>query len=354
MFENIILFAILFVFILMCIMVPMSVLFIFIIFIAAYCCDLILKKIFPNKKDEVLKNILFVIIFVFVLFTWLEDCGGMICNNIPKLSYKIANYNYSIKALSFINNIHLGNTKISYILRKNLFKQYKNIKNGFNDKDYEAIGTFNNINEDYIKIESKYSDKINQEYKQLYLNELKNNLDNYIDRNKNLGILRFSKYERTAVKGSGVARFLLNIHPKAYSVPNRIIFYPQLALSYLYQADIKQSKETINELTKILYNFEVVLNQEKNNNSEDYKNNKMDFYRVFHDNKNKNIMNYSYPVFINKYPETILQMQWEIDKDNICSNTYIFDFYLESLKYGSLENPEIMRIIKDECKYNKE
>lgn len=250
-----------------------------------------------------------------------------------------------------MNNIHLGNTKISYILRKNLLKQYKNIKNGFNDKDYEAIGTFCNINEDYIKTESKYTENINKEYKQLYLSELKNNLDNYVDRNNNLGILRFSEYESTAIRGSALACLLLDIHPKAYSVPNRIIFYPQLALSYLYQANIEQSEETINELTEILFNFDVVLNQEKNNNSSDYQNNNKDFYRIFHNSKNKNMQNYSYPVFINKYPETILQMQLNVDKENICSNTYIFDYYLESLKYGSEENPEIIRIIKDECKY---
>lgn len=327
-------------------------LFLVVIFTPACFLNLILKKIFPNKKNETLKNILFIVIFFFVLFTWIEDCCGLIFDNKATLSYKIANYNYSIKALSFINNIHLGNTKISYILRKSLLEQYKNIKNDFNDKDYEAIGTFSNINEDYIKTESKYVDNINKEYKQLYLNELKNNLDNYVDRNNNLGILRFSKYERTANRGSSLTCLLLDIHPKAYSVPNRIIFYPQLALSYLYQANIEQSKETINELTKILFNFDVVLNQEKNNNSEDYKNNKRDFYRIFHNNKDKNMMNYSYPVFINKYPETILQMQWNIDKENICSNTYIFDFYLESLKYGFLENPEIIRIIKDECNYN--
>lgn len=119
----------------------------------------------------------------------------------------------------------------------------------------------------------------------------------------------------------------------------------------MYQVNIEQSEETINELTEILFNFDVVLNQEKNNNSSDYQNNNRDFYRIFHNSKNKNMQNYSYPVFINKYPETILQMQWNVDKENICSNTYIFDYYLESLKYGSEENPEIIRIIKDECKY---
>lgn len=328
-------------------------LFLIIFFTPVYFLNLILKKIFPNEKDETFKNILFIVIYVFVLFTWLEDCCGLIFDNKPTLSYKIANYNYSIKALSFMNNIHLGNTKISYILRKNLLKQYKNIKNGFNDKDYEAIGTFCNINEDYIKTESKYTENINKEYKQLYLSELKNNLDNYVDRNNNLGILRFSEYESTAIRGSALACLLLDIHPKAYSVPNRIIFYPQLALSYLYQANIEQSEETINELTEILFNFDVVLNQEKNNNSSDYQNNNRDFYRIFHNSKNKNMQNYSYPVFINKYPETILQMQWNVDKENICSNTYIFDYYLESLKYSSEENPEIIRIIKDECKYKK-
>lgn len=324
----------------------------FVILLTPACIlNLILKKIFPNDKDETRKNILFVVIYFFILLTWIEDCSGLVYDNKYTLSYKVANYNYSIKALSFINNIHLGNTKIAYILRKNLFKQYRNIKNDFNVRDYEAIGTFSNINEDYIKINSKYEDKINKEYKQLYLNELKDNLDNYVNRNNNLGILRFPEYKRTANRGSGLACLLLDLHPKAYSVPNRIIFYPQLALSYLNQANIEQSKETINELTEILFNFEVVLNQEKNNNSEDYKNNKRDFYRIFHKTKNKNIMSYSYPVFINKYPETILQMQWDTDKENICSNTYIFDYYLESLKYGFLENPEIMRIIKDKCKY---
>lgn len=324
----------------------------FIILLApAAILNSILKKILPNEKDETRRNILFVVIYFFILLTWMEDCSGLVYDNKYTLSYKVANYNYSIKALSFINNIHLGNTKFSYILRKNLFKQYRNIKNDFNVRDYEAIGTFCNINEDYIKINSKYEDKINKEYKQLYLNELKDNLDNYVDRNNNLGILRLPEYERTANRGSGLTCLLLNIHPKAYSVPNRIIFYPQLALSYLYQANIEQSKETINELTEILFNFEVVLNQEKNNNSEDYKNNKRDFYRIFHQTKNKNVISYSYPVFINKYPETILQMQWNIDKNNICSKTDIFDYYLKSLEYGSIEDPMIMHIIKEDCKY---
>ena len=105
-------------------------LFLIIFFTPVYFLNLILKKIFPNEKDETFKNILFIVIYVFVLFTWLEDCCGLIFDNKPTLSYKIANYNYITYALYAYKNEQWYNvSRKTYVSREfGLFDEVKFIK----------------------------------------------------------------------------------------------------------------------------------------------------------------------------------------------------------------------------------
>ena len=316
---------------------------------------IILEKFFPDDKYETLRGFIILAFFAFVTMVWTVDFCHLIAEKKPFLSFKIPNYNYTIQVLNFIDNINLGNTSLAYAVRKNSFNQYKNIKAAFNDKDFESIGIFSDINEEYIKLDNKYGSKINNDYKQLYLQELKNNLNEYTDKNNNLCILRDEASSNHPIYGRGLwfVAIFGKIIPKMYFIPNRIFLYPRLALSYLYQSDINDSKESIIELTQILYRFDDICIQEKNSNSKDYKNLQMDFYKTLNKGKNKDINKYSYPVFINIYPKTIILMKKNVDNNYLCSDKRVFDYYLASLSLNMQEDPEIMHIVKDQCNYNK-
>ncbi|MBR6163380.1 hypothetical protein IKQ26_05795 [bacterium] len=320
--------------------IPAILLVVFIfIGIPFYLLNLILEKVFPNKNNTKLKNIILCCVFLLIMTPWLRDCMQATVES-PRLAFRIANYQYTHRILCVIDFVRLGNIKIADSLRHNVFNQYMKIKNSFKDNEYEAIGLFSHINDEYINIQNKCN--IDAKYKQLYLDELKRNLDSYIIRNSNLDMDRLDwRY------------FAYNIpFIKDYYIPNRINFYPRLALSYLYQADIQNSKETIYELSNILLNFDIVLNQEKENNTRDYRTKQTEYNYIIQKKLLRHLRDYTYPVFINQYPQAIIKMAKDLEDENLCSMTIIFDYYFESLKYGYNENPEIMHIIKDQCNYD--
>ena len=289
------------------------------------------RKIFPNKtsKEITMYQMCPALIILYLIWLWLINYFLYI-QDLP--SDKIASYKYTINVLSVIDNVNLGNTQIANVIRMNLYKQYKSIKNILPDDSYTIIGIFNDINNEYIKIKSKYGSNSDDNYENLYKEELKNNLKEYIFRNKTIDNMTygyFSDYLRLK-----------------YVIPNRIVFYPKLALSYLSNGNILKTRDSIQELTDILNNFEIVLTQEKNI--------KTSQYNLFKNGiGNQKEFKYTYPIFINQYSKAIILITKDIDNNNLCSKTDIFDYYLKSIyEYKQKADPIIFQIINDECKYN--
>lgn len=270
--------------------------------------------------------------FIFCIYLLISPFLVDIVTNVnekPSITYKIARYHYTVNILSILDKIKLNDTNIAYFFRNSVFNQYINIKNSFDKDAYNAIGCFNDIDleyERYFQNNSSYKEKYHQ-YNDKYLKELKSILKEYPTRNKTFYMLT-----------TRAAKDFLS-----YVIPNRLILYPKLALSYLNYSTFTKSEQTIQELTDILKIYDEIYNQE--NDSDNYQ------YQRFKGIRNQRKFYLVYPSFINKYSKEIILMKNDIDRDNICSNTDIFDYYLKSLKYGHIEEPEIMHIIKEECKY---
>lgn len=313
-------------------LIGITLIFIFIIFISIFLILFWLsKKLFPDFQSfsniPTKKQSIFIIIVFFLMFPWLVDWTAAFKEN-PFLAYKIANYHYTINILGILDKIKLKDTNIAYFFRNSMFNQYINIKNSFAKDAYNAIGCFNDIDLEYARYlqnTSTNKEKYNQ-YKDKYIKELKNILEEYSSRNHTL-------YMLTTRSRNDIS----------YTIPNRLIFYPKLALNYLHYSFSKNPNQSIEELTNILKAYDVIYKQEKDNDTYQY--------QLFNGAYNKYKFYLVYPSFINKYSKTIILMQNNIDKENICSQTDIFDYYLKSLEYDFIEDPIIMHIIKEDCKY---
>lgn len=313
-------------------LIGLTLIFFFIIFISIFIILFWLsKKLFPDFKSSpnipTKKQGIFIIIVFFLMFPWLVDWTAAFEEK-PFLAYKIANYHYTINILDILDKIKLNDTNIAYFFRNSMFNQYINIKNSFDKDIYNTIGCFNDIDLEYARYfqNNPTNKKKYNQYKDKYIKELKNILEEYSSRNQTLYMLTTRSWNDIS-----------------YTIPNRLIFYPKLALSYLSYSTFTKSEQTIQELTDILKIYDEIYNQEKDNDTYQY--------QLFNGASNKHKFYLVYPYFINKYSKAIILMQNDIDKENICSKTDIFDYYLKSLEYGSIEDPMIMHIIKEDCKY---
>ena len=283
-----------------------------------------------NIKNNETKRTVIVLVFVILLLSSLFYPFDIAENfSHYRFNFRIANYHFTKRCLLFTDYISLltkKTSKLSYIFRNSLLKQYLKINNNAPKNLYNSIGIFYDLHRDFqilyfINEKNNHSDvqKYN-DYKDKYIFELKKVLSEYSKRDNSINNF-------LDIKAYG---------DFAYKIPNRITLFPELANSYFLYTDF--SANDVDFLKNTLFSFDIILNQEKMKNSDQYRTKDRGIYKQQFDE--------NYKIFLYKYSKEIIKLENEILPAQICSQKNITDIYLKSLIENNIKiDNEIEKII---------
>ena len=288
------------------------------------------------KSLSVKQNILFIVIII-LFIPYLYDFSTLAAPKDFFTLCKVANFHYTERVLLQLDNLKLQDTKLSIIIRNNLMNQYMKLNNSFSSDNYNAIGFFYTISNEFEKysynrylqaenIKTKNTIDSYNAYKTIYLQELYKVLMEYSYRDK-------SKKMYLDIYG---------YHYLRYVIPNRITIFPYFALAYLKYNTIEIDEKNLKELKYIFSSFETIYNQEQNLNTQQYRarNNKI----------NKQIFDYYYPKFLNAYATEIIFIENKMNKESLCADIQYFKDYSQMTLFNGNKNKEILNIIH-QCNY---
>lgn len=275
------------------------------------------------------------IITILLILTYIYSMDIFWYGGNIKFNFKVANYhllNYCLFSSNFYSFITKKNSNVSYFLRNMLYHQYYSIKKSSIINLYNAIGTFYSINNDFkflysinennkgtsIKEKCKY-----QNYKKIYIKELKEILGEYQYRNYST-----KNFLHLGTRDGGT-----------YRIPNRIIFYLDLAICYIQFSNIERNAENLEFLEYILNSYDIIYKQEYENDTEQYKSIN---YGI-----NKKQFDSYYGKFLYCYSKNIILIEHELyPNKNICNESNICNKYMESLTiYKKTLDQDIRKIM---------
>lgn len=290
-----------------------------------------------NKYIKIIRTIkTYILIYIAILFIFIYPIiylNHIFTLPINRFSFQIANYDMTYKFLNYCDMFRLGNTSIAYGLRYILFKQYDNIVKTGRPNVYNNIGTFYNINKDFIKLTNSYNNNDSQlykKYKEKYLLTLENILADYA--NRNITTNQF-------LSNYSYGRFI-----QQEIILNRITFYLELAESLYEMGNLSylpSTEENLKKLKEIFDRFDTIVDQEK----------KLPYsYNIEKFDQNRNLKKYNslYPAFIYNYSKKIIWMESELYPNTFCENENLFNRYYSVQNIYSSEN--INHLIEMKCK----
>lgn len=279
------------------------------------------------------------IILAIIFFEYGYDCITTLSNF--KFNSYVAKYHMIDTCLGISNQyskIIRKNSDISYFFRNILMNKYIIAKKTFGKDFYNSAGLFFSISNDYKLAQSiYYKNKENLmknevehflNYKQQFLTELYLLLMEYRDRKHS------------------IPNFITLGHFRegGYRIPNRITFYPELAILYLdAKGHFELNDESLNEFKFIYDTFSIVYNQEKESNTRSYRTFVNNYSRL-----DQNQFKTFYPLFIHEYTSLIILLNNDLHPEtDICKESDICEKYMSiSEKYKLETDSNILNIIK--------
>ena len=312
---------------------------------------LIKDKIKQDKEKSEIKGILplcmklqiglsiILIIFACIFFEYGYDCITTFSNF--KFNSYVAKYHMLDECLDISNKyskIIRRNSVISYFFRNILMNNYIIAKETFEKDFYNSSGLFFSICRDYKlaqSIHTKNKENLTEHeieqflnYKQQFLTELYSLLMEYRDRKHSISNFIRLGYWRENVK---------------YRIPNRITFYPELAVLYLATKEhFKINDETLNDFKYIYDTLNIVYNQEKEANTRSYRT----FVNNYSGVDQKQFKTF-YPIFIREYARLIILLNNDLHPEtDICKESDICEEYISAAeKYNFETDTKVLSII---------
>ena len=280
-----------------------------------------------------------IIILAFIFYQYISDYTKNY-NNLRFNSY-VAEYHILDECLDISNQyskIIRKNSDISYFFRNILMNKYIIVKETFGKDFYNSVGLFLSICKDYKLAQSLHKKseenltkhEIEQflNYKQQFLTELYSLLMEYRDRKHSISNFIRLGYWRENVK---------------YRIPNRITFYPELAVLYLATKEhFKINDETLNDFKYIYDTLNIVYNQEKEANTRSYRT----FVNNYSGVDQKQFKTF-YPIFIREYARLIILLNNDLHPEtDICKESDICEEYISAAeKYNFETDTKVLSII---------
>ena len=312
---------------------------------------LIKDKIKQDKEKSEIKGILplcmklqiglsiILIIFACIFFEYGYDCITTFSNF--KFNSYVAKYHMLDECLDISNKyskIIRRNSVISYFFRNILMNNYIIAKETFEKDFYNSSGLFFSICRDYKlaqSIHTKNKENLTEHeieqflnYKQQFLTELYSLLIEYRDRKDSI-----SNFIRLGHSRENVW----------YRIPNRITFYPELAVLYIATKEhFKINDETLNDFKYIYDTLNIVYNQEKEANTRSYRTFVNNYSRL--DQKQFKTF---YPIFIREYARLIILLNNDLHPEtDICKESDICEEYISAAeKYNFETDTKVLSII---------
>ena len=280
-----------------------------------------------------------IIIFAFIFYQYISDYTTEFSN--LRFNSYVAKYHMLDECLDISNKyskIIRRNSVISYFFRNILMNNYIIAKETFEKDFYNSSGLFFSICRDYKlaqSIHTKNKENLTEHeieqflnYKQQFLTELYSLLMEYRDRKHSISNFIRLGYWRENVK---------------YRIPNRITFYPELAVLYLATKEhFKINDETLNDFKYIYDTLNIVYNQEKEANTRSYRTFVNNYSRL--DQKQFKTF---YPIFIREYARLIILLNNDLHPEtDICKESDICEEYMSAAeKYNFETDTKVLSII---------
>lgn len=311
---------------------------------------LIKDKIKQDKEKSEIKGILplcmklqiglsiILIIFACIFFEYGYDCITTFSNF--KFNSCVAKYHMIDTCLDISNQyskIIKRNSNISYFFRNVLMNKYIIAKETFGKDFYNSVGLFFSISYDY-----KLAQSINQKNKE---NLTENEIEQFLNYKQQFLIELYSLLMEYRDRKRSIPNFIYIGHFRegGYRIPNRITFYPELAVLYIATKEhFKINDETLNDFKYIYDTLNIVYNQEKEANTRSYRTFVNNYSRL--DQKQFKTF---YPIFIREYARLIILLNNDLHPEtDICKESDICEEYISAAeKYKFEADSKVLSII---------
>lgn len=292
----------------------------------------------PKKKNIIHNPIVAILILFLIMLSF--------CYPLSLLSYEFSDillpaktfkHNILYRSVKALDKLNFQDSKLTVLLRNELYEHYFVMYNSFDDKKYNAIAPFAQILDELACYDKKQEANIKK------IKDKNGAVKNYIKHeikvtNEISKILKEyehrDEYYLAGIENSGWrSKTLPNL---GYNIPDRLTFYFYLALFYQKTNDIYD----VEELKNILFTYDKIFMQEKNKNSV--------MYKKINESPERYQLNLK--IFTQVYSCNILRNELENNSENFCSNKEIFDKFSQVYKTND-DYEKMMDTIVTACNY---